>query len=102
MTFDILCYFQCFISLRSGEVPVMNILSFPQTYIHNDSTNIAQVPFLEYDNLVHLKFLGPANKKNLSTVKTQGIQHVVQFLADTNFQPKIFPPTFFFGDIIVL
>ena len=24
----------------------------------------------------------------LSTVKKQGIQHVVQFLADTNFQPK--------------
>jgi len=33
-------------------------------------------------------------------VKKQGIQHVVQFLADSNFQPKNFPPTFFFGDII--
>ena len=87
MTFDILCYFECFISFRSGEVPVINVLWFPQTYIHNNSTNIAHVPFLENDNLVHLTFLGPANKK-LSAVKKQGIQHVVQFLADTNFQPK--------------
>ena len=64
MTFDILCYFQCFISFRSGEVPVMNVFSFPQTYIHNNSTNIAQVPFLENDNLVYLRFLGSANEKN--------------------------------------
>ena len=58
------------------------------------SVRVAQVPFLENDNLVHLKFLGPANQKQLSAVKKQGIQHVVQFLAGINFQPKKnFPPT---------
>lgn len=63
----------------------MNVYRFSQMYIHNDSTNIAQVPFLENDDLVHLKFLGPAN---MSAVKKRGIQYVVQFLAGTSFQPK--------------
>ena len=52
------------------------------------SVRVAQVPFLENDNLVHLKFSGPAKEKKMSAVKKQGIQHVVQFLAGTNFQPK--------------
>lgn len=98
MTFVKLCYFQCFISSISNDffifylstwnsdlVPVMNVFWFLQTYIQNDSTNIAQVPFLENDDLVHFKFLGPAN---ISAVEKRGTQYVVQFLAGTSFQPK--------------